>query len=268
MDVNRSGYYKWKKRQINKPEWIKRREDNLKLIQEVHDKHKSHGYRWISAYLKLKYGLILKPNYVHVCCKYAGIKSQAPRIKYRKPKEEKLEFPNLIQGNWNASRPHEIIVSDMTIFWHKGIHYELTLYLDTFNNEILSYKLSSREGDPRTYHDGLKEIINLIKKEQTDQVTILHTDQGSVYSSRSYNELLTNINMKHSMSRAGTPTDNPIMESLNGWMKDEMFYDFDLKHCDDINKFIKAYIHWFNHERPAYALQYKTPYQYKHDMGY
>ena len=38
MDVNRSGYYKWKHRQIEKPKWIKRREDNLKLIQEVHNK--------------------------------------------------------------------------------------------------------------------------------------------------------------------------------------------------------------------------------------
>ena len=45
-------------------------------------------------------------------------------------------------------------------------------------------------------------------------------------------------------------------------------YDFDLKHCDDINLFIKGYIHWFNYERPAYALQYKTPHQYKYDMGY
>ena len=175
MDVNRSGYYKWKNRQIHKPEWIKRREDNLKIIQEVHSYHKTHGYRWISAYLKQKYGLILKPNYVHICCKYAGIKSQAPRIKWRRPKEEKLEYPNLVCGNWNASKPYEIIVSDMTMFWYKGIHYELTLYLDTFNNEIVSYRLSSREGDPKTYHDGLKEVIKLIKKEQTDQVTILHT---------------------------------------------------------------------------------------------
>ena len=268
MDINRSGYYKWKNRQRNKPEWIKRREDNLRIIQEVHKKHKTHGYRWISAFLERKYGLILKPNYVHVCCKYAGIKSEAKRIKYRRPKEEKLGFPNLICGNWNASKPYEIIVSDMTIFYYRGIHYELTLYLDTFNNEILSYRLSSREGDPRTYYDGLKDIINKIKKEQTDQVTILHTDQGSVYSSRSYNQLLNNFNIKHSMSRAGTPTDNPIMESINGWMKDEMFDDFELKKCDDINKFIKSYIHWFNCERPAYSLQYKTPHQYKSDMGY
>jgi transposase InsO family protein len=268
MDVNRSGYYKWKQRQINKPEWIKRREDNLKIIQEVHNHHKTHGYRWISAYLKQKYGLILKPNYVHVCCKYAGIKSQAPRIKWRKSKGEKLEYPNLVGRAWYTTRPYEIIVSDMTIFYYKGIHYELTLYLDTFNNEIVSYGLSSREGDPRTYYDGLKGVIKLIKKEQTDQVTILHTDQGSVYSSRSYNELLKHSNIKHSMSRVGTPTDNAIMESINGWIKEEMFYDFGLKHCNDINLFIKEYIHWFNHERPAYALQYKTPHQYKRDMGY
>ena len=74
--------------------------------------------------------------------------------------------------------------------------------------------------------------------------------------------------MKHSMSRAGTPTDNPIMESINGWMKDEMYQDFDLKHCDDIKTFIETYIHWFNNERPAFALQYKTPSQYKTEMGY
>ena len=70
------------------------------------------------------------------------------------------------------------------------------------------------------------------------------------------------------MSRAGTPTDNPVMESINGWIKDEMYVDFDLKHCDDIKTFIGSYIRWFNVERPAYALQYKTPYQYKTDMGY
>ena len=73
MDVNRSGYYKWKHRQINKPEWIKRRESNLKIIQEVHNKHKSHGYRWISAFLKQKYGLILKSNMQELNHKQKGL---------------------------------------------------------------------------------------------------------------------------------------------------------------------------------------------------
>ena len=70
------------------------------------------------------------------------------------------------------------------------------------------------------------------------------------------------------MSRAGTPTDNPIDESLNGWIKDELFIDFNLKKCDDVLSLIKEYINYYNHDRPMYCLKYKTPHQFKSDMGY
>ena len=73
-------------------------------------------------------------------------------------------------------------------------------------------------------------MLERIKKEQTDDLIILHTDQGSVYSSKAYNKLLENYNISRSMSRAGTPTDNPVNESLNGWIKEELIVDFDLKH--------------------------------------
>ena len=43
-------------------------------------------------------------------------------------------------------------------------------------------------------------------------------DQGSVYSSESFDELLPQYRITHSMSRAGTPTDNGAMEAINGWM--------------------------------------------------
>ncbi len=36
------------------------------------------------------------------------------------------------------------------------------------------------------------------------------------------------------MSRAGKPTDNPVNESLNGWIKEELFLDFNLDKSDDI----------------------------------
>ena len=70
------------------------------------------------------------------------------------------------------------------------------------------------------------------------------------------------------MSRAGTPTDNPVNESLNGWIKEELIIDFDLKHCEDIPKLIEQYIYYYNNERPAYSLQYKTPIQYKFESGF
>ena len=77
----------------------------------------------------------------------------------------------------------------------------------------------------------------------------MHTDRGSVYSSRAFNEPLSNHAVVHSMSRAGTPTDNPIDESLNGWIKDELFIDFNLRKCDDVLSLIKAYVDYYNNER-------------------
>ncbi|MBQ2310138.1 MAG: transposase family protein, partial [Erysipelotrichales bacterium] len=59
-------------------------------------------------------------------------------------------------------------------------------------------------------------------------------DQGSVYSSKVYNDLITDFNIQRSMSRAGTPTDNPVNESLNGWIKEELFLDFHLRDSDDV----------------------------------
>ena len=70
------------------------------------------------------------------------------------------------------------------------------------------------------------------------------------------------------MSRAGTPTDNPVNETLNGWIKEELFIDFDLKHSKDVPNLIKLYIEYYNNERPSYSLNYKTPIQFKIESGY
>ena len=70
------------------------------------------------------------------------------------------------------------------------------------------------------------------------------------------------------MSRVGTPTDNPIDESLNGWIKEELYIDFDLKNSENVAETIKNYINYYNFHRPMFCLNYKTPHQYKTDMGY
>jgi transposase InsO family protein len=156
----------------------------------------------------------------------------------------------------------ECVASDMTAFYVKGVYYELTLYMDLWNNEIVSYGLSSKKGDRETYIDGLRRLIEK-KKEYQNLKLVLHTDQGSVYSSKSFNELLPLYNIIHSMSRAGTPTDNGAMESINGWIKTEMFIDFHIKETEDVEMFIKEYLVYFNEQRPAYSLNYLTPKQYR-----
>ena len=68
-------------------------------------------------------------------------------------------------------------------------NYELTLYMDIWNNEILAYALSSRRGGRMTFLSGLDALISL--KEQYPQYEmILHSGQGAVYASKTFNELL------------------------------------------------------------------------------
>ena len=110
-------------------------------------------------------------------------------------------------------------------------------------------------------------ITEKIKRGYTSVETILHSDQGSVYASRAFQNAHQHYNIIRSMSRAKTPTDNPIIEALNGWMKNELYIDFDLQKTKGITKTIAEYVEYFNHERLSYRLKYKTPIQVKTELG-
>lgn len=72
-------------------------------------------------------------------------------------------------------RKHQCVVSNMTVFYVKEVYYELILYMDLWNNEILSYDLSAKYGDRMTYISGLKELIEL-KKQYSQYEMVLHSD--------------------------------------------------------------------------------------------
>ena len=267
MDISRSGYYKWLKVKDDQKQYKLTRKLLIKLVNNIHERKPSYGYRRINAVIKKEEGLVFSDNYIHKCCKYLGIKSKVKRYKWTKPKDEHLKYPNIVNNNWTTTGPYQKIVSDMTCIPFKGKLYNLTFYLDVFNNEILSHKLSSSNGDVKTYYDGLRDLLVKIKKEQSKEI-ILHTDQGIAYSSRMFAHIHKDYNIIHSMSRAGTPTDNPIIESINGWIKEEMICDFQYYKRDNLFEFIDEFIYYFNNERPSYKLKYKTPVQYKTELGF
>ncbi|HAR57981.1 MAG TPA: hypothetical protein DCR62_04480 [Acholeplasmatales bacterium] len=80
--------------------------------------------------------------------------------------------------------------------------------------------------------------------------------------SRAFNKLHENYTIKRSMSRVGTPTDNPVIESLNGWIKAELYKDFKIHQVEDIGIAINDYVKYYNTQRLAYSLHYKNPVQY------
>ena len=113
-----------------------------------------------------------------------------------------------------------------------------------------------------TYISGLENLLE-IKKRYPGLNMILHSDQGSVYASKAFSEILPMYGVIHSRSRAGMPTDNAAMEAINGWIKAELFMDFHISGEQAIEKEIDEYFSFFNEKRPAYSLNYLTPKQFR-----
>ena len=271
MGVSKSGYYKWKNRQGKLNRYEQDRLLLTKLLTEQHQKHPSHGYHMLADDVFQSTGWVFSHNLAHKCCKEAGIHSKARKYRYKKKDaEENVEFPNEVNGNWNAIGPIQIVVSDMTIFRNKGKNWEWTLLVDTFNNEILAHQATPVSGSNKPYYhclEVLKKLAGKKNEEQTPQV-VLHTDQGSVYSSQAFRQAHEQYNILRSMSKVGTPTDNAIIEALNGWIKEELYLDFGLETAEDVPELLDEYVYYFNNKRPAAALGYKSPVQYKTELGF
>ena len=271
MKVSRSGYYKWLKNKDILNNYELNRKDLGELIIKIHQKKPSYGYHRINAVIKREIGWVVSDNLVHKVCKSLNIKSKAKHYKYKPPGEESIKFKNIINGNWNTTRPFEKVVSDTTKIWFKKKPYDWTFYLDVFNNEIIGYDVrESMYGNGIINHrEALNNMLdNKIKRGYKDLETIVHTDQGTVYSSMSFNNIFNSYKVTRSMSRAGTPTDNPVIESKNGWIKKEMYIDFDINNYNTVKEFIDDIVYDNNYFRPSYALKYKTPEEYKTLLGF
>lgn len=265
-DVSRSGFYKWRRRLTEPSPRALRFASDVALFTEYHGKYPSHGYRWLNRKIRLDTQRVMSDPYAHKCCRAAGIKSSAKRCRYRKPGRRYRTYPNMLLADLWIDAPYQCIVSDMTAFRFDGHYYELTLFLDIWNNEIVAHRLTSRRGDRMQYLDGLADLKELWSRQPGGQM-ILHSDQGTVYASKEFNEGLEKLRILRSMSRAGTPTDNAVIEAINGWIKAELLTDLHITGKRPIAEEIADYVRFFNEERPSYALEYLTPKQFKELHG-
>ena len=263
MGVSRAGYYKWKNREPS-PRDVKR-EEVIALVKQVHEEHPTHGYRWTAAFIRINMQVIISDNYAYKCYKYLCIKAETKHQVHFKPRKVRDRYPNLIFTTWETvDRPRQVVVSDMTAFKCWYMYFEVTFYFDVFTKEILSWMVAERRGSRNQYIDGLKDVVDLLKG--SVEPVVLHTDQGSVYASMAYNDLIKDTNVIRSMSRAGKPTDNPVNEALNGWIKEELYAEFQIDRCwriADFKQTIERYVKYYNTQRPCFAIGYDTPENYR-----
>ena len=119
LNVSRSGYYKWLKNKNILNNYEINRRDLGELIKDIHKRKPSYGYHRINKIIRDETGWYVSANLVHKVCKILNIKSKAKHYKYKRPGEESIKYSNVINGNWNTSRPFEKVVSDTTTFYFK-----------------------------------------------------------------------------------------------------------------------------------------------------
>ena len=122
---------------------------------------------------------------------------------------------NLLKRDFYAEKPFEKLTTDVTQFNVCDSKVYLSPVLDLFNNEVVSYSVST---SPNL--EQIREMLNgLFEKLPADAKPIFHSDQGWQYQHAEYQRLLTEHNITQSMSRKGNCMDNGAMENFFGRLK-------------------------------------------------
>jgi len=262
--VSKSGYYRWLKSEKKPNRYQQLHQEVDELVQKEHALHPSYGYRSINAVIRRETGWILSNHAILKSMQRLHICSKARRKKTYRVGQEHTIFPNVLNRQFHTTEPFKHIATDICQFRNKGTRYFLTVYLDMFNNEIISWNLRTKDDVPLIL-EPLRKVLPL---KCQGRPMLIHSDQGSQYASYSYVMLLRDNGIVQSMSRAGTPRDNAVMESCFGWFKDMLFYDFNISTCSNVPDALHSAVHHYNTLRPAYALNYKTPAQFKAEQGF
>ena len=260
-EVSRSGYYKWLKRKGTLNRYEQEQQVLDYCVADIHSHYPTQGYRSIADTLLNKYGWVVSDVTVFKSMRRLGIKGYVRKQKYPTTLgAEHDRFPNILNREFYSDKPMQKIVTDVTYIKNKGKWYYLACYLDLFNNEILDWELSDTF-DNYLVMKPAKRILE--KAKSTGTQILLHSDQGVQYSSAGYCNLLKSYNTIQSMSRAGTPRDNAVIESFFGRFKDVMSSHFQYWKCDDIHKVVEDTVYYFNYIRPVRKLKRKPPVRYR-----
>lgn len=186
------------------------------------------------------------------------------RSKYRPLKvigDEHNSVPNYLDQNFAATGKDEIYSTDITYLnYGSGKRAYLSAIKDIYTKEILHYHVSVK-ADLELAMKGLDQFYGQLPV-KVRRTLLVHSDQGSHYTSVSYRNLLEEFEVMQSMSRKGNCLDNAPIESFFGHMKDEL----DLAKCqtvEDLKNRIDKFIDYYNNQRPQWGLKRKTPAEYR-----
>jgi putative transposase len=256
VDLAKSSFYEWDK--------ARQREDKhgdvKDRIKAIYNHHKGrYGYRRI-AYALQQEGAKIHQNTVQRLMTQLGLKSLQRPKKYKSFRGEVgRTAPNELQRQFNASKPNEKWVTDITEFKVGDQKLYFSPIKDLYNGEIVTYTMSTRPM-LELVTDMMKKGIRKLKRADKP---MLHSDQGWHYQMPGFRKLLDDRDLVQSMSRKGNCHDNASMESFFGVMKSECFHLMKFDTIDQLKQELIAYVKYYNFERISLVLGGLSPVQYR-----
>ena len=260
LGIYPNAYYNYRKHR--KANYYTQKADVQKKIEEIYHRHNGiDGYRSMTVYLKRE-GYCYSAATIH---KYMNtelglrsiVRPKKPGAKYGKPHKV---FVNRLNQDFHADKPNQKWCTDFTYLFLKNgdVRYNCTI-LDLHDRSVVA-SITDRH---ITSDLAIRTLQKALESQRpANGSLILHSDQASQYTSKSFTEFCESVHVIQSMSKAGYPYDNAPMERYFNTLKNECTSLYEFRAEEELYQAVEefAYI-TYNHVRPHSYNGYRTPYQ-------
>ena len=265
--VSRSGYYAWLKAAPTREARELQDKADFELILAIY-KRRGYAKGARSIYMGLLHmnlPVIMNIKKIRRLMKkynlFCPIRKANPYRRMAKALKTSNYADNLLQREFECYGPRYVLLTDITYIPYNGEFAYLSTILDAYTKQILSYVLSNS-----LEIDFVKETVeNLIRDHgiSLHKETLIHSDQGSHYTSATFIQIIEDCDLRRSMSRRGNCWDNSPQESFFGHMKDHILDK--VKECTEfqqIKDIVDDYIDYYNNEAYVWELCMLSPNEY------
>ena len=240
LKVQRSGYYAW----LKEPKSSRQKDDErlLGLIKQFWlESGCVYGYRKIFKDLR-ELGEVCGKNRVARLMRQAGLKAQ---IGYNKPRYKSGKVAvladNHLNQDFDVQEPNQVWVTDITYIRTLEGWLFLAVVIDLFSRQVVGWSMQ-----PRMHVDlALNALLMAVWRRKPKNQVLIHSDQGSQYTSSDWQSFLKSHNLVCSMSRRGNCYDNAVAESFFQLLKRERIKRKTYKNREDARQDIFNYIEMF-----------------------
>lgn len=167
--------------------------------------------------------------------------------------------PNLLDRNFMPTAPNQVWTADLTYLWTDEGWLYLAIVLDLFNREVVGWSLK-----PRMTADIVTDALTMAWFRKRPAPGLLHhSDRGSQYASKAFQDKLKEFGMRCSMSRKGNCWDNAPTESWFNSFKNERVHGAKYKTLEEMKAASFEYIEvFYNRKRQHSTLGFRSPVEF------